>query len=429
MGQRTNWARNVGFSPKLVHQPNSTGQVAELLASTTLPFRSMGTAHSWNAQMATDQLLIETHQLSGLLHVDHNNLRVTVAAGTKLKHLSHLLWAQGLCLRNLGSIAEQSLAGAIATGTHGSGIEHRILADQMQSFTLVTPQGEVKLIDRDLTPTLFNLGAVNLGLWGVVTEITLNVMPATQLHEQSGLMPFDAVCDQLPQLVKAHDHLKLWWWPHTDKLMVYRYNRTTQPANDPRWRQWLMDEFLAVYFYRGLLAWGNTIPDHRPVINRAICAAFMKPIDRIERSYRVFNVPEPPLHRETEWAFDINLAPDILRSYRAMVKARGHRVNFIQEVRFTKADPFALSPCHGRDSVWVGAYQADHRNWSKLLFDFEALAREFGGRPHWGKEFSPLGSELRQFYPRLNEFMNVRNELDPGQRLINPYFAQLFDEK
>jgi FAD-linked oxidoreductase len=424
-----NWAGNVRFTPGSIAQPSSTGEVVELLrnaATDGRKVRCIGTGHSWSALAETDDILVNTDQLNRIISTDAATGQVVVEAGAKLKDLNGQLWERGLAFSNLGSIAEQSLAGAVSTATHGSGINHRILASQIQRFTLVRPDGEVQVIDAEKDRELFNTAIISLGALGIITEMMLKAVPRYQLHERSGLMDFDEVCANVLDWIKQHDHLKMWWFPHTDRMMVYRYDRTQQPVNDSRFRQKLMDEWLSVTGYRLMLWWANRKPVRRKWVNRKIVGHMLPDVDRIERSYKVFNVPEPPIHRETEWAFDIALAPNLLRAYRDMVNTNGHLINFIQEIRFVKGDDYALSPCQGRDSVYVGAYNADDRGWDELLSDFEEMAVRHEGRPHWGKEFTVGADYLRSVYPKWEDFRSLRNACDPENVMVNGLIGRLF---
>jgi len=425
----TNWAGNIRFTPSTIAQPNSTEEVAQLLLNAAADGRKMrciGTGHSWSALAETRDILVNTDRLNRIISTEAATGEVVVQAGAKLKHLNMQLWERGLAFSNLGSIAEQSLAGAVSTATHGSGINHRILASQIQRFTIVRPNGEVQVIDSEQDRELFNTAIVSLGALGIITEMTLKAVPRYQLHERSGLMDFDVVCDNVLDWIKEHDHLKMWWFPHTDRMMVYRYDRTPEPVNDSRLRQKLMDEWLSVRGYRLMLWWANRRPVRRKWVNRQIVGRMLPDVDRVERSYKVFNVPEPPIHRETEWAFDILRTPELLREYRDMVNANGHLINFIQEMRFVRGDDYALSPCHGRDSVYVGAYNADDRGWDELLSDFEQMALQYSGRPHWGKEFTVGNEYLRSVYPKWEEFRVLRKAYDPEGTMVNGLVGRLF---
>ena len=281
--------------------------------------------------------------------------------------------------------------------------------------------GTNSLLQRERDKPLFNLALVNLGCLGVISEITLNVVPAFRLHDKTYVANFDDVINRLDELVAGTDHFKLWWFPHIDEVVVYQYTRTQEPPNDSRLRQWLMDEVLSVIFYRLFLKIGTINRNWRKNINGVLVRNFIGPLDRIEKSYKVFNVPEPPIHREAEWAFDISKARDILREYKQMINGSKHRINFLQEIRFSKGDDYALSAAYGRDTIWLGVYNADNFGWEDLLDDFEILAKKYGGRPHWGKEFRSVDRDFfRSVYPQYNAFIALKKEMDrPGSLRMN----------
>lgn len=420
-----NWAGNIRFSPNEIARPRNTQEVVDLV-KTGRKIRCIGTGHSWSELAPTDDILMATDALNRILSIDKVANTATIQAGAKLEDLNVELWEKGYSLSNLGSIARQSLAGAISTATHGTGINFKVLASQVINFKLVNAAGEIVVIDKKEETELFNTAIISLGSLGIITEMTINIDPKFNLHERSGLMDFEDVCDNILDWIKDQNHIKMWWFPHTNKMMVYRYNRTYEPVDDTWFRQKLMDEWVSVYFYRFMLWWGNRKPSRRKNINSRFLVPLIPDVNRIERSYKVFNVPEPPIHRETEWAFDVSLTPTLLREYRKMVEDKGHLINFIQEIRFVKGDDFALSPCFGRDSVYVGAYNADNRGWDELLSDFEELATKHNGRPHWGKEFNVGTDYLKSVYPKWDEFEAARKEMDPDGMFSNPMIEKLF---
>jgi L-gulonolactone oxidase len=421
----TNWAKNESCVAKNFHQPETEEEIIGLLTRYS-KVRVVGTGHSWNSICHTEEALLNFDRYNKVLHLDKESLRVTVQPGIKLWQLNEYLDNQGLALTNLGSISDQSLAGAISTGTHGSGIRYQIIGSQMEEFTLVKASGEKITLHRERDKELFNLCVVNLGSLGIISSITMNVVPAFNLQDMTIAAEYEKTIDVLEHFVDYTDHFKMWWFPHTKDIVLYRYTRTQQAANDSRFRQWFMDEFVSVNLYRLLLKLGTINRPWRKRINSLLVRNFKQPLNRIEKSYKVFNVPEPPLHRETEWAFDISIAKELLRDYRKMIDASQHHMNFIQEIRFTKADDFALSPCYGRDTIWLGAYNADNFGWKELMSDFEALAKKYNGRPHWGKEFTRDSNYLRTVYPKLEEFNALRHQFDPGGKFENEFINQIF---
>ena len=420
-----NWAGNIRFTPNEIARPTSTEEVVDLV-KTGRKIRCIGTGHSWSELALTDDILMATDGLKKILSIDRAKNQATIQAGAKLEDLNIALWNKGYAFSNLGSIARQSLAGAVSTATHGTGLNFQVLGSMVQSFKLVKADGEILEVDKTKDSEVFKTALVSLGSLGIITEMTINIVPKFQLHERSGLMDFEEVCDNILDWLKEENHIKMWWFAHTDKMMVYRYNKTYEPVNDTWFRQKFMDEWVSVYFYRLMLWWSNRKPIRRKWMNQQIVNGLLPDVNRTERSYKVYNVPEPPIHRETEWAFDINLAPTLLREYRNMIEEKGHLINFIQEIRFVKGDDFALSPCYRRDSVYVGAYNADNQGWDELLADFEEMAIKHNGRPHWGKEFNVGSDYLKSVYPKWDEFSKTRSELDPNGMFENPMMKELF---
>lgn len=419
-----NWAGNVQYLPQQMFLPQGADEIAEIVKNHQ-QIALTGSSHSWSQLCVGDGALIRTQYFNKISNLDAEKRLVTVQSGVKLWQLNNYLHERGFALSNLGSIAKQSVVGAMATGTHGSGLNFQILASQMQSFVLLQAGGQQINVDRDENPELFQLAAVNLGALGVVLQATLRVVPAFQLQESAYVLDFEQGLSRLDEFLQQTDHFKLWWFPHTDKFVVFRYQRTQQPANDSKMRQWLIDEILSVYLYRTLVHIGHLHHPWRRPLNRLLVNHLMQPLERIERSDRVFNVPEPPIHRETEWAFDVNRAAELLREYKKRIDAGPHHINFIQEIRFTKGDDFALSPCYKRDSIWIGAYNIDTIGWPALLRDFEDFAVQHDGRPHWGKEFTVDTAYLRQHVARLGDFAALRQQLDPNGKFLTPLLNRI----
>lgn len=418
-----NWGRNILKSTPLFAQPESEAEIVELIRKHR-KIRVVGTGHSWSALCESEELLINLDHYNKILTIDKKAMTATVQAGIKLHQLNELLDKEGLALINLGSIAQQSVAGAISTGTHGSGIGFQCLASQVLEFTLIKADGEkIRLKQGE---ELFQAAIVNLGCLGLISEMTLQIRDAFQLHDQTYTLPFDEVIEHIDEYIYSHDHFKLWWLPPSKDVVVFTYKRTQEPRNDSRLRQFFKDELLSVLAFRTLVKVGNLVNKWRPAINRLLTSQMKGPLDRIEKSYRVFNVPEPPVHRETEWAFDVSRAKELLGTYREAFSNGTFTFNFIQEIRFTKGDDFWLSECYGRDSIWIGAYNHEDKQWPSILEQFERFAKPFEGRPHWGKEFNVRRDYLETQYPKYADFMRVKKELDPEGKFSNALTDALF---
>ncbi len=419
-----NYGRNLKFRPSRAPMPTKVEELQQAMRDAG-SLRVMGARHSWSGGIVTDDTLVSLDKMNRVLHVDRESLRVTAEAGIRLKDLIIELEKHGLAFANLGSIAEQSLAGAISTGTHGTGIGYQCLADQVQSISLVDGQGDIRVIDREHPD--FDAVAVSFGAFGVIYEMTLSVVPSFQIHAVTELMSFDELIENLDENVRAHDHFKFWWLVPQDQVIVFRQRRTDEPRNDSKIKRWFKDEFLGKVAYRSLLSLQKVERKRMSQLsNRIIGNSYGKRYERICESHVAYLTPEPPAHAESEWAFDYKGAVELLREYRGLLASNGHAYSFIQELRFSAADDFWASPSYGRDSIWLSHYNIDEPAcWDDQMRSFLSFARANGGRPHWGKHACFDAEYLRASYPRLEDFKKLRSGYDPEDRLANDWLRRV----
>jgi FAD/FMN-containing dehydrogenase len=420
-----NYGRTWTFRPSTIAYPENAAQLQTVVAGAR-KVRVMGSRHSWSKGIVTDGTLVSLDRMNRLVRVDKDNLRVTVQAGIKLRDLIARLEEHGLALANLGSIDHQSLAGAICTGTHGTGKAFRCLADQVESLELIDGAAAPRRVARG-NPD-FDAVVVGLGCFGIIHEITLSVVPCFQIRAVTGTTRFDELVDHLDDYVAGNDHFKLWWLVPCDTVILFQNKRTDAARNDSALKRWFKDEFLSVAMYRALVAL-ESLDRKRlvPAINEMLTRETGRPYDRICKGPVGFLVPSPPVHRETEWAFDYRDARDLLKKYRDLLSSSGHTYNFIQEIRFTRGDDFWLSPAYERDSIWLSMYNMDRADrWDDQLARFEAFAMARGGRPHWGKEASFDPSYLQKVWPRLEELRQLTRAYDPEAKFVNAWVEGIF---
>jgi len=420
-----NYGKTWRFLPAQVAYPAGAEELRAVVVSAD-KVRTMGSRHSWSKGIITGDTLVSLDKMNRILEVNKDTLQVRVEAGIKLKDLIRQLEQQGLALSNLGSIHAQSLAGAICTGTHGSGANFQCLAAQVESFLLMDAEGKSRTLGKG-DPD-FNAVLVGFGCFGIMYEITLNVVPCFQMHAITDTADFDEVIDHLDSYVKGYDHFKFWWTVPNDSLIVFKNKRTDEPRNDSDFIRWFRDEFLSVIVYRFLLLVGKL--NRRffiPLINKILTKEIGKKYERTCRSYHGFLTPSPPVHRETEWAFDYKEAPRLLREFRALLPRDGHTYNFVQEIRFTKADDYWLSPAYQRDSIWISMYNIDNNDrWNTQLAKFEAWARANGGRPHWGKEATLDPTYFSSQYEKIGDFRRLMLQYDPNGKFVNDWVSRIF---
>jgi FAD-linked oxidoreductase len=424
-----NWARTHSCQVAACHQPRDEEEIVELVRSARrrgVRLKAVGGGHSWSDIALTDGELVRLDGYDRVLAVDRERHQVTVQAGIRLRQLNELLPEHGLGLSNLGSIAEQSIAGATATATHGTGIRFGNLATQVVALRLVTGAGEVRELSADCDPELYSAARVSLGALGIVSTVTLQCEPAFHLEERTFSLPFERALAEMDTLVDQHEHVKLWWLPHTDRVQVFTWNRTDAPLRRRAARHWLDQSLATRSLFAGLLRLSKLIPGVTPSVNSIVNATYFRPRQRVDRSDRVFSTIMPPIHREAEYGIPRAQAAVALERLRKLIEQHRLHVNFIVELRFVAADDILMSPCYGRPSCQFGAYMYPNRSIETYFHEFERLMADLDGRPHWGKEFTLDAQSLRRQCPGYDRFDAIRRQLDPHGIFENDFVRRVF---
>ncbi len=426
-----NWAKNQRSVPIARHTPADEAAIVALVREVRErgeSLRVVGAGHSWSDAALTDRHLVSLDRHAGIVAVDRERLRVTVKAGTRLFDLVAALHAHGLALENLGSIAEQSVAGAISTGTHGTGLTHGVLATQVVAMRLVTGTGEVRALsddDGDVSLELLDAARVSLGCLGVISELTLRVREAFDLEERAWSLPFEEAARTVVALAREHAHLKAWWLPHTGRVQIFAANPTSAPRAGASALSRRADQLINQTVFPAILGLGRLLPSAVPALNRLVGRSYFGERRKVDRSDRIFNVAMPPRHLEMEYGLPLDAVPEVLRDLERMITRRRLRVNFVQELRFVAADACHLSPAFGRESCQLGAYMATSRDSDAYFTGFEAMALAALGRPHWGKLFFADGATLAPRYPRWERFCALSRELDPDSVFTSAFTRRI----
>ena len=424
-----NWAGTVVARPRRFYQPRSEVEVQEIVRATARrggQVRVVGAGHSWTDVAACDDTMLNLDHLAEVVEVDFANWQCTVQAGIRLYQLIDALEARGMALANIGSVTEQSIAGAIGTGTHGSGLDYGSISTQLCGFRLVTADGEVRDVTREHDPELFAAGSVSFGSLGIMTQVTLQVEPIYDLEENSFTMPFEAVLRLAEQLYGEHPRLKFWWLPHTGNVQVYTYDKTSKPRSPRSALRDRYDRFMNDRTFVAVLGLGQRFPALVGTLNALVGSSYFKSYTRIDRYDRVLSVPMPPAHLENEYGLPVAHTAEIMARTNDLIERRKLSVGFVNEVRFVQADDNWLSPAYGRDSVQFGAYTPDGRHARDFLEGVEDIAYELGARPHWGKDFSSTPDYLRAVFPRFDDFARLRAQLDPDGVFVNDFVTRVF---
>jgi xylitol oxidase len=408
-----NWAKNQTFSAEKVHWPSSVEEVQNLVAKSTKA-KALGTRHSFNKIADTQGDLISLERLNQVVSLDLSQSAVTVEAGIRYTELSQWLNKEGLALANLASLPHISVGGSLATGTHGSGNSHGILATAVRSFEIVTANGEIKTIQRE--DPEFPGFAVSLGALGIAVRITLDVGPAFQiaqvLYEDLALRD---VLDNLDAIMASAYSVSLFTdWTHSRIDLAWL--KHLRPRNPQAWPE---------EFYGGTIAASQRHPiaTASPAYCYPQLGIFGPSHERLPH-FRWDCLPSSGEELQSEYLIPRRHAADALMAVHNL-KPEIAPILQICEIRTVAADDFWLSPAFDRPCLAV------HFTWRKqpdevaaLLPELEKELAPFQARPHWGKLFSVAPKELKALYPKLPEFRALASELDPEGKFKNPFLQK-----
>jgi FAD-linked oxidoreductase len=390
--------------------------------------KMIGTGHSFTAISAPESTMLRPSGLTGIVAVDRQAMTVTARAGTRLVDFNATLERLGLTLHNMGDIAEQTLAGAISTGTHGTGGKAASLAAQVVGLELVTGTGELLRATAEEHADVLEVARLGLGALGILTTVTFRVEPLFLLEAVEQPMSWDEGLGTFDEMTAAADHVDMYWFPHTDRLLTKRNSRLgtdlTQARPLPRFRGWLDDDFLQNTAFGVLTAAANRSPRVIPRMNR-LAAGLLGRRSYSDVPHRVFTAERRVVFREMEYAVPREAGLEALREARRALDASDLRITFPVEVRVAPADDIPLSTAHGRDSFYLAFHthrDAEHRDYFALL---EPIMRAHEGRPHWGKVHSRTAADLAPAYPRFGDFLAMRDRLDPHRVFANDHLRRV----
>ncbi|AZH77972.1 FAD-linked oxidoreductase [Microbacterium sp. Y-01] len=429
-GTWQNWGRSASVRPVRVERPRTPEGVQRAVIAAVkhgLPVKAVGAGHSFTGIAVAPGVLLELDDMQGLISADVGTGRVTLLAGTRLHRIPGLLAPYGLAMENLGDIDRQSIAGAISTGTHGTGAGFGGLATQVVGVTLVTASGEFRRIDEEHDADLLPAVALGLGALGIIVEVTLQCVPAFVMHAIDEPVPLDDVLATLGERVAGSDHFEFYWFPHTEVALTKRQTRlpeSTVRRPLPVVGRWIDETLLSNGVYRVVCAAGQVVPALTPPFSR-LAVKLTGDREYTELSHRVLIQSRTVRFREMEYAIPAENVVPAFQAVRALIARRGWRIEFPIEVRFAAADDRWLSTAHGRAS----AYIAVHRYWradpTEYFGAVEEIMGEHGGRPHWGKLHTLTAETMRDRYPRFDDFLALRDRMDPDRRFGNRYLERV----
>ncbi|TDQ65256.1 FAD-linked oxidoreductase [Actinomycetospora succinea] len=419
-----NWSGTVTATPARVHVPRSVDDVvAAVRAVRGSHLRPRGSGHSFTPLAATDAHALDLRGWTGIESLDTTTGRVRVRAGTTLRALNAALDAHGLALENLGDIDVQTISGALATGTHGTGARLGGLATQVVALDLVLADGTP--VACSAGDALFEAARIGLGALGVVTHVTLRCVPAFALRASERPEPLEDVLAHLDTLFDEADHVEFYWFPYGAQALVKRNQRVDDPpAPLHPVRRFVEYDVVENAAFGALCRVGRAFPATAVPLGR-VASGVLSAREYGDRSHRVFTTRRRVRFAESEWAVPRARLAGVLDELRALVPRLEHPVLFPVEVRVAAADDVWLSTAHGRDTAYVAIHQYVGAPRAEYFAAFGEIAAAAGGRPHWGKEHHLDAAALAERYPRFEDFRRVRRDVDPSGLFGNEHLDRV----
>lgn len=414
-----NWSGSVVSAPDLIARPKTETELAALVARTPKA-RVTGAGHSFMPLCNTDGVLISLAELEAAISISADRSRVWAPAGWSLAKLTAALWREGLSLINQGDVNPQALAGAIATGTHGTGAALGSLSTTARGFRLVIADGSVTTCSETERPELFQAARLSLGLVGVATAIEIDVLPAYHLEERIETHPLQDVEARWEELAGANRHVEFFVFPYGDHAVL----KTLNPASSEGELRRLTD------FDDRLFSMICDACAVAPWLTHRLQPAIVRPGVRQRRvgpAYQIFPSEREVRFEEMEYEMPRANGWAALKEVIAWIRKRKLPVTFPFEFRLTAADDIWLSPFNGAACASVSMHQYAKMPWRDLFAEAEPIFRAYGGRPHWAKRHRLTARDVEALYPDSAKFKAVRDRIDPAAKFANAHLMQVFD--
>jgi L-gulonolactone oxidase len=420
----TNWAGDQRCAPETVARPTGEAELAAVVwraAAGGQRVRAVGSGHSFTDCACTDGVMVDMSGLDRVLALDVASGLVTVQGGMTLRRLGPQLAMYGLALENQGDIDAQTITGATATATHGTGAGFQNLSARIVALRLVTASGAVLELSPESDPEAYLAARVSLGALGVVSAVTIQTVPLFTLHRRDEPRGLVETLERLDDHVDGNDHFEFFVFPYSRRALTRTCRRSDEPpAPPPAWQRRLQEDVVENAGLGLACRAGRAAPLAVPVLNRMLALA-MSTREVVDHGYRVYASERRVRFTEMEYAFSRERAREAVRRVLDVIERRRMPIAFPLEVRFAAADDAFLSTAHARDTCYLAVHQYHGMDFETCFRAVEAIMDEYGGRPHWGKRHYQYAATLRERYPAWDRFQAVRARLDPDGVFANDY--------
>ena len=419
----SNWAGNQQTGSVLVSKPQTESELQQVVQNAQTSGRrvkAVGSGHSFTAIAVAEEVLVDLSKYDEILAIDKINQTVTVQSGIQLSKLNQALYENSLAMQNLGDIAYQTIAGAISTSTHGTGAKFTGIANQVVALRVVLADSSIVECSANVNAELFSCARVGLGAIGLISTVTLKVVPAFNLAVIEEPMRLDEVLQNLDLHVDSNDHFEFFWVPHTGWALTKRNNRNNLPIEPmSKMSHWYSKTLMENYAFGAVCMLGRARPSLIPKLAKVLPSSGRN--EYSDASHKVFASKRIIKFYEMEYAIPREACAEALNRVRRMVTDSGFFLNFPVEVRFTAPDEIPLSTASNRESAYIAVHIYKGMNYVPYFTEVESIMNSYQGRPHWGKLHFQNASTLASRYPQWDVFQSVRNQVDPKRMFSNQY--------
>jgi FAD/FMN-containing dehydrogenase len=382
-----NWSGSVRFRPAVVERPRDEGELCGAVRRASdagRHVRAVGALHSSSSIIRADEVLVSMERLTGVVATDRDACQATVRPGTKIGEAGRALREAGLAMHTVGDIDSQTIAGAVSTGTHGTGRRFGNLATMCIGGRIVLADGLVREFDERYDAEFVRAVRSSLGALGIFSELRLQLVPAPRLRRREWCCHIDDCLANLDELIEGNRNFDFYWYPRRDEAKLRTVNDEDSPDERLPFAMLLEEQ----------IGW----------------------LDEVIAQDRHLKF------EETEYAVPIEAGPACFLELRERIKARHRRVvGWRVLYRTVAADDAYLSTAHGRDTAMISVHHNAGLPYEEYFRDVEPIMRAHGGRPHWAKKHFLGAADLQPLYPDWDRFAATRRQLDPtGVFLTEP---------
>lgn len=416
-----NWSGAQRASPAARLSPKTEDELATLLKQAKTPVRPVGAGHSFSALVPTEGSILSTRHFNTVSATD--NLRAVVGAGVKLSQLGEPLHQLGQALPNMPDIDEQTLAGALATATHGTGAQFGALHAYVEALRLVTPRGDILDCSREQNPDVFAAALVSLGALGVVTRYTLRNTAPYKLKRRTWMQPLEQIFEEFDTLADSHRNFEMYYIPHSENALVITTDLSDEPIT-PRGEDGDNDAVRELKMVRDYASWW-------PWLRKQLITGMshtIKPEENVDWWWNIYPSDRAVRFNEMEYHLPREAIVAALKQVRDTVEKHNPDVFFPIEVRVVREDDAWLSPFYQRPSASLAVHRYFEEDFGPFFKSIEPIYQPLAGRPHWGKLHSLDADTLANRYPRWRDFNELRRELDPRGIMLNAHLRKVFGD-